>query len=218
MTATQTTEQQNLECLDQGIQYHNEKAALSKEMNAIARTCSRECNIEKKTIMKVKDYLHYRGRGWGDDCLSKSEESEKYPDRVSPTFRNLVEIIKNFYETGKEDNLAVYIEAAKSRGITISVDTSNFTLPNDDTKTKVATAINQMDPLQCIICEKNDYMNDVLAEQAEEACLSPKNKYKQIVQLAASKQAGRDVDDKVQNEFMKIELFTKGLGAVNDIQ
>jgi DNA-binding ferritin-like protein len=74
-----------------------------------------------------------------------------------------------------------------------------------------------MDPLQTVICEKNDYMTDVLAEQAEAANLSPKNKYKQIVKLASAKQNGRDVDDKVQNEYLKMELFQNGLEAVNDI-
>ena len=74
-----------------------------------------------------------------------------------------------------------------------------------------------MDPIQTDICQKNDYMTDVLAEQAETLNLSPKNKCKQIVKLAASKQAGRDVDDKVQNEYVKIELFQNGLEAVNDV-
>ena len=205
------------ECLDKGIQYHNEKAALWKDMNAIAKTCSRQTGIDRNTLMKVKDYLHYRGRGWGDDCLSKSEELEKYPDRVSPTFRHLVDIVTNSYATGKEDLLNVYLDAVKEKGITISIDVSKFTRPSNEAKQTVAEAINLMDPLQCDICEKNDYMNDVLAEEAEAANLSPKNKYKQIVKLAASKQAGRDVDDKVQDEYLKMELFQNGLEAVNDI-
>ena len=205
------------ECLDKGIQYHNEKAALWKDMNAIAKTCSRQTGIDRNTLMKVKDYLHYRGRGWGDDCLSKSEELEKYPDRVSPTFRHLVDIVTNSYATGKEDLLNVYLDAVKEKGITISIDVSKFTRPSNEAKQTVAEAINLMDPLQCDICEKNDYMNDVLAEEAESINLSPKNKYKQIVKLAASKQAGRDVDDKVQDEYLKMELFQNGLEAVNDI-
>ena len=205
------------ECLDKGIQYHNEKAALWKDMNAIAKTCSRQTGIDRNTLMKVKDYLQYRGRGWGDDCLSKSEESEKYPDRVSPTFRHLVDIVTNSYATGKEDLLNVYLDAVKEKGITISIDVSKFTRPSNEAKQTVAEAINLMDPLQCDICEKNDYMNDVLAEEAESINLSPKNKYKQIVKLAASKQAGRDVDDKVQDEYLKMELFQNGLEAVNDI-
>lgn len=210
-------EEMVLTCLDEGIQYHNEKSSLWKEMNAIAKECSRQTGIARKTLMKVKDYLHYRGRGWGDNCLEKSEESEKFPDRVSPTFRHLVDIITNSYATGKEDLLNVYLDAIKEKGITISIDVEKFTRPSEDSKKTVAVALNKMDPLQSIICEKNDYMTDVLAEQAEAANLSPKNKYKQIVKLAASKQAGKDVDDKVQDEYVKMEMFQNGLEAVNDI-
>ena len=205
------------ECLDQGIQYHNEKSALWKQMNSIAKECARQTSVDRNTLMKVKDYLHYRGRGWGEDCLSKSEESEKYPDRVSPTFRHLVEIITNSYAAGKEDLLNVYLDAIKEKGITITLDLSKFSRPSDDAKQTIAAAIDQMDPLQCDICEKNDYMNDVLAEQAEAVNLSPKNKYKQIVKLASAKQSGRDVDDKIQDEYVKIELFQNGLEAANNV-
>ena len=206
------------DCLDRGIEYHNEKSALWKEMNSIAKFCAQETGVSRNTLMRVKDYLHYRGRGWGDDCLSKSDESEKYPDRVSPTFRNLVDIVTNSYASGKEDLLNVYLEAVKEKGITINIDSSKFNSPDGESKEKIDTALRQMDPIQCDICEKNDYMTDVLAVEAETSNLSPKNKYKQIVKLAASKQAGRDVDDKVQDEFVKMEMFQNGLEAVNDIQ
>jgi len=211
-------EQVQTDCLDEGIEYHNEKASLWKEMNNIAKLCSRETRIDRNVIMKVKDYLHYRGRGWGDDCLTKSEESEKYPDRVSPTFRHLVDIVTNSFATGKEDLLDVYLEAVKAKGITITIDRSQFAKPSDDTKAKVADALSVMDPIQCQICEKNDYMNDVLAVDAENKNLAPKNKFKQIVRLAASKQAGRDVDDKVQDEYVHMGMLKNGLEAVNDIQ
>lgn len=212
------TQNSQLSCLDEGVEYHNEKAALWKEMNDIAKQCSHETRIEKNTIMKVKDYLHYRGRGWGEDCIEKAEEPEKYPDRVSPTFRHLVDIVTNSYATGKESLLKVYLDAIKERGITISIDASKFTSPSDDVKAMVATALSIMDPLQSQICEKNDYMNDVLAVAAEEANLSPKDKYKKIVKFAASKQAGKDIDDKVHDEFVKTELFTNGLEVVDGIQ
>ena len=215
MPEEQIQSQQQLNCLNEGVQYHNEKASLWKEMNDVAKQCSRDTRIEKNTIMKVKDYLHYRGRGWGEDCLEKAEEAEKYPDRVSPTFRHLVDIVTNSYATGKEDLLNVYLEAVKERGITISIDTSKFASPDRDVKDRVAVALSIMDPLQCQICEKNDYMTDVLAVNAEESNLSPKDKYKKIVKLAASKQAGRDVDDKVQDEYVKTEMFTNGLDVVN---
>ena len=60
-------------------------------------------------------------------------------------------------------------------------------------------------------------MNDVLSIDAENAALSPKNKYKQIIQLAAKKQDGKDVEDKIQDEYVKMELFTNGLETVNEM-
>jgi hypothetical protein len=74
-----------------------------------------------------------------------------------------------------------------------------------------------MDGFQKSICEKNDYMNDVLSVDAENAALSPKNKYKQIIQLAAKKQDGKDIEDKIQDEYVKMELFTNGLETVNEM-
>lgn len=216
-TDQQNNEQLKTDCINSGVEYHNEKSALWKEMNNIAKSCSKQTGIDRNTLMRVKDYLHYRGRGWGEDCLSKSEESEKYPDRVSPTFRHLIDIVTNAYATGKEDLLDVYLSAVKERGITISIDTSKFTQPSSDSKEIISEALKIMDPLQCDICEKNDYMNDVLAQDAENVNLSPKNKYKQLVKLAASKQLGRDVEDKVQDEYLKMELFHSGLEFVTDI-
>lgn len=216
-TDQQNNEQLKTDCINSGVEYHNEKSALWKEMNNIAKSCSKQTGIDRNTLMRVKDYLHYRGRGWGGDCLSKSEESEKYPDRVSPTFRHLIDIVTNAYATGKEDLLDVYLSAVKERGIIISIDTSKFTQLSSDSKAIISEALKIMDPIQCDICEKNDYMNDVLAQDAENVNLSPKNKYKQLVKLAASKQSGRDVEDKVQDEYLKMELFNSGLEFVTDI-
>lgn len=205
------------ECIEKGIECHNEKRYLAKEMSSIAKTCSEQTGIDKKAIMKVKDYLHYKGRGWGEDCLEKSEEKEKYPDRVSPTFRKLFEIFTYMYACGKQDELDEYIDALADRGIKIEVNESLFEQPDNDTKDIVAQAISGMDGFQKSICEKNDYMNDVLAPDAENASLSPKNKYKQIIQLAAKKQDGKDVEDKIQDEYVKMEMFTNGLETVNEM-
>ena len=61
-------------------------------------------------------------------------------------------------------------------------------------------------------------MNDVLAVEAEESNFSPKDKYKKLVKFAESKQAGKDIDDKIQDEYLNAELFTNGLDIVNGIE
>ncbi|MBR4590333.1 MAG: hypothetical protein IKO36_06730 [Bacteroidaceae bacterium] len=205
------------ECMDKGIECHTEKQYLAREMKSIAKTCSEQTGVDKNAILKVKDYLHYKGEGWGDDCLEKSEDKVKYADKVSPTFRKLYEIFTNMYACGKESELDDYIEALATRGIRITVDEAYFQQPDKETAEIIETAINGMDGFQCSICEKNDYMNDVLAVDAENAALSPKNKYKQIIQLAVKKQDGKDVDDKIQDEYLKMELFTNGLETINEM-
>lgn len=205
------------ECIEKGIECHNEKRYLAKEMNSIAKACSEESGVDKKTILAVKDYIHYKGRGWGDDCINKSEEKEKYPDRISPVFRKLIEIITNVYTAGQEELLSDYIEAAKIRGVHISIDEKYFVTPNKDEKEAISNAIKGLESFQNSICEKNDYLNDVLAVDAENANISPKNKFKQIIQLAVKKQDGKDIGDKIQDEYVKMELFTNGLEIVNEM-
>lgn len=206
------------ECIEQGIECHNEKKYLAKEMVSVAKACSEQTGVDKKAILKTKDYLHYKGNGWGEDCLDRSEEKVKYPDRVSPAFRRVFEIIDNCYATGQEDLLEDYLVAMKKRGITIKIDDNMFSSPNtQEDATAVANAIKAMDSFQCDICSKNDYINEVLATDAETANLSPRNKYSHIIQLAAKKQEGKDVDDRIQDEYVWMELLTNGLEKVTEL-
>ena len=200
-----------------GIDCHNEKKYYSKEMNTSAKLCSEETGIERRAIMMVKDYIHYKGRGWGDTCLTKSEEKDKYPDRVAPTFRRLLDIVSNCYALGKEDLLSEYINALEDAGIKLVIDESKFLHPDEETVETADRYLQAMETFQCSICEQNDYMTEVLAEQAEAVDLSPKNKYKQIIQLAAKKLEGKDINDKVHDEYEKAGLFINGLAKVSEM-
>lgn len=200
-----------------GINCHYDKKYNSKEMNTSAKLCSEETGIDKKSVMKVKDYIYYKGRGWGDTCLTKSEDKEKYPDRVAPTFRRLLEIVTNCYATGKEDLICDYVDELEKQGIKLIIDENMFSQPDNDTKETVDRYLQAMEVYQTNICEQNDYMTDVLAEQAEAIDLSPKNKYKQIIQLAAKKLEGKDINDKVNDEYEKTGLYINGLAKISEM-
>ena len=172
--------------------------------------------------MKMKDYIHYRGRGWGSDALDKPEKDEdtpkeKYPDRVSPAFRNLCQIIEIMYKCGKEGLLDVYLEAAKSRGVEIEINASKFERPDDGEKIVIASALEIMDPLQTKICENNDYINDTLAPAAENQNVTPKNKFKKIVNMQHRIENGKDLSDKIQNELLENIMYGDSLERLRDI-
>ena len=45
----------------------------------------------------------------------------------------------------------------------------------------------------------------------------PKGKFKQIIQLATNKLEGKDIADKVQDEYEKTGLFINGLSVVSQM-
>ena len=201
----------------QGINCHYDKKYNVKEMNTSAKLCSEETGVDKKSILKVKDYIHYKGRGWGETCLEKSEEKVKYPDKIAPTFRKILEIVSNCYATGKEDVLCDYIDALGKEGIKIVVDETMFVQPDSDMRETMDRYLNTMEFYQKNICEQNDYMTDVLAEQSEAVNLAPKGKYSQIIGLAVKKLEGKDINDKVHDEYEKTGLYINGLAKISEM-
>ena len=213
----QTPELTKDDVIAQGIDCHYDKKYNMKEMNTSAKLCSEETGIDRKALLKVKDYIHYKGRGWGDTCLTKSEDREKYPDKIAPVFRRLLEIVVNCYAAGKEDLLCDYVDELGKQGIKITVDETMFDSPADDTKETVDRYLDAMEFYQKNICERSEYMTDVLAEQAEAVDLVPKGKYGQIIGLAVKKLEGKDINDKVHDEYEKTGLYINGLAKVSEM-
>lgn len=210
------------EVLEKGIKTLEDTTLRRDMMKQTAKDTAEVTGVTVQELMKMKDYIHYRGRGWGSDALDKPEKDEdtpreKYPDRVSPTFRNVCQIIEVMYKCGKEDLLEVYLDAAKSRGVLIEVDTNKFERPDDGEKIVISSALEIMDPLQTRICENNDYMNDTLAPAAENQNVTPKNKFKKIVAMKQRIENGKDMSDKIQDELLENIMYGDSLERLRDL-
>ena len=198
--------------IEEGVKTHEQKVLYSDMMRTIVNdTIAVVPNLEKQQLTKVKDYIHYRGRGWGDDPLEKSEEKEKFPDRVSPTFKHMVEIIENMYACGKKELLDAYIAAARKHGIEISVDEAKMQEPNEAEKLVISSALESLDPLQTKICECNDYMVDVLAPAAENQNVTPKSKFKKIVLYTYRNQKGKSIAENVEDDILENIMYGDSL-------
>ena len=198
--------------IEEGVKQHENKVMYADMMKTIVSdTIAVVPSIERVQLNKMKDYIHYRGRGWGEDALDKSEDKEKFPDRVSPTFRHLVEIVETMYTCGKQDLLEAYIKAAKARGVNIEINTAKFNTPNEAEQIVINTALESLDPLQTKICECNDYMTDVLAPAAENQNVTPKSKYKKIVLYTFRNQRGKDIADNVQDDILENIMYGDSL-------
>ena len=199
--------------LEEGIKTLTEKREQASFMGQIAKDAAEQVSISKAQIMQLKDYVYYHGRGWGADAMDKSDEKEKFPDRVSPVFRKMFDIIKNMYEGGMEHMLDDYLSAMHLRGIDITIKAGNagFIRPSEEEKEIIDDAVKAMQKYQECICEKNDYMNDVLAPAADNQNVTPKSKFKKLVEFAWKKEDGKDIEDKIQDELFDNELYMRSL-------
>lgn len=188
------------EILQKGLDVTEQKKSASRTMNRIAKSTAKTVGLRKEQLIALKDYQHYHGRGWGDDAISKSSESVKFPDRVSPTFRKLVEIVKNLRDADMLDFLAPYLEACEKHGVKISIEID--TVERTD-KTKLQSIIDKLDDIQNTICDCNNEIVDSLAPQAVEEGFAPKGKFKDLVERAYALTNG---NKKLQLEKIDVQI------------
>ena len=208
--------------LEQGIKTLEDSILHREMMHQTAKDTAELSGVSKQDLIKMKDYLYYRGRGWGNDALDKykpeeGEAKEKYPDRVSPAFRNVCEIIEIMYKCGQEDKLDAYINAAKNRGVEINVNVSKFVRANEAEKIVISSALDIMLPLQTCLCNNNDYINDKLAPAAENQNVTPKSKFKKVISMKHRIEAGKDLSDKIQDELLENIMYGDSLERLRDI-
>lgn len=208
--------------VEEGIKTLQDTILRKEMLHSIAKDTAEITNVSKQDLIKMKDYLYYRGRGWGEDCLDKfkpeeGEAKEKYPDKVSPTFRNLCEIVNVMYSCGQEDKLETYINAAKKRGVEIIVHEDHFLKAGEAEKIAINSALETMIPLQTCLCNNNDYMNDKLAPAAENQNVTPKSKFKKVVNMQYRITAGKDLSDKIQDELLENIMYGDSLERLRDI-
>lgn len=220
------TEKPNMtttELMNTALVTHATKDAATKDMHETAADAVENIKselISKQTILRIKDYLYYRGRGWASETdpitrAGKDEEgeSEKFPDRVSPCFRRLVTIVDDLRKADMLDILDVYLNSLKEYGITISIDTEKPCLSAEKRKS-LKTVIDTLSQFQQIICNTADELKDELGVVAEDIKFSPRNKFKEIVSFAFRKNNGKDVDDKIHDRIFAAELYENGLTSV----
>ena len=206
------------ELVQTGVEITTQKRDLSKEMNELAKERARKIGLKKKQLINIKDYKHYYGAGWGADALDRDKEEKcPYPDRVSPTFRKLVEIVSTLRDADMVDFLTPYLEACAARGIKVAIEPERTEAQEKVNKALLDRTLEEMDALQCEICQLNDRIHDELAPQAEAQKYVHKSKFKSVVEHAY-KITVRDSDTDKEKIDEEIEKNTKYNTAIAEIR
>jgi len=210
MSQVQTTPS---ELLEEAYETLKEKKMASKHMNMIASDTAKMQKIEKPILVRVKDYYHYRGAGWeGKDPLSRVQD-EKFPDRVTPTMRKLLQIVDDLAAVGQLDMLDVYFDALKAKGIEITVSNKDVRVSDVD---ETWQAVENMSGFQSKICQLADEINFGCTQVAEDINFTPKQEFKGVLNLYAKKEEAKDVDDMYQDKVTGLQMTETAWNNVYD--
>jgi len=209
------------ELLDESYDVTKDKRKESAEMNSLAKATAKQHKtwISKKDLMKIKDIIHYKERGWVNGGPLEKDPDVDYPDKVSPIFIKLLESFMALNRVGKVDELNPYIDAMIPYGINISVnqDSLDTHAPKMNKEVEINDVMNtvkQMGRHQAKICELSDIISKEDAQQAEDANWIPKGEYKKVYDLyekirdaknSKNEDSAADkVDDKYQDQMLKM--------------
>lgn len=205
-----------LELLEVSYDTLKEKKTHQKHQNMMAADMAKMQKIEKPIMKRCSDYLHYRGMGWLDNNpIGEKDPEEKFPDRVSPTFRKLKQIIEDCYAVGNPSLLQVYIDAMQNIGIEIKVDPTRFPTRVSDAA-ETWTCVEGMSNIQKSICELADELNFTHTQLSEDINFTPKKNYKEALGLFEKKQDQKDCDDLYQDKVTDLEMFETALNNIYD--
>jgi len=155
-----------------------EKIDYYKDQSAKAEDIATEHHLSKSAIWKYKDYTYYKGMGWTETSVSKPDPDEKFKDRVSPTFRKLLDIVNTCKACGDLDILKEYLTDMEAAGVKIIIDDSNV---NNIDQESFQKGIKVMCDIQHDICETADVIADI-GPQAEKTGLCKANRFKGLAE------------------------------------
>lgn len=120
--------------------------------------------IDKSLVLRIKDYIHYRGMRWGASPLQllsakEDENNAPYSDRVSGPMIKFAKIITDCVAVGREDILEPYINALKDIGIKVDFSGCSRICEEEDCNI-IERLVNETNEIQCVICELADEMKE----------------------------------------------------------
>lgn len=190
-----------------------EKKETGYKMNSLAKEKAKIFEVGKDTLIRVKDYQHYRGNGWVDgDPLKKDPDIPcRFPDRVSPIFMKLVDLYNDLSKTGRLEDLEPYLKSLKEKGLTIV-----STLPVADRREDLDETVNELDGLQGKICSLANAIRDDIKPRAEEMKIVPKRDFDEVLELYHNKFKGKDTEDKANKMITNNSMTISAVSVVEN--
>lgn len=192
-----------------------DKKKFAKTMNTIIKDYSKKLEIDPKIIKSVKNYHHYKGVNWVDRNPLEKNKDIKEKDKIAPIFIKLKEVVDNLRDIGDTEFLNEYIDALDSCGIHISIDWDSSKEMDNELK----EILEVTSKLQTNVDTLSTELKETKSKEAEDLNFTPKSSFCNVLGILDKINDGKDVDDKIQNEFTSIVMLNNAytyLSKVNE--
>ena len=204
---------EQVELLDLVKDIHVEKQRYQDLNSELAISGEKELNIPKERFRRVKDYQHYKGLGWLDSPVGKLDPKVMFPDRITPVFYKLIEIVKDLSSVGMLYMLEDYISAANLEGVEIKIN-----IPQKEYNERFSYYVDQMDKNQGIICNLANQLRDEYKPKFRELNISPERDFNSVVRLYSDLSANKDIHDEATNILVDSNMIGNTVGELEMLQ
>lgn len=201
------------ELLSSSMYVLNEKKQAAKTMGQMLTDTANSYGINKKALSSARDIAFSKGKGWKNDNPLNLDKDADIKDKTSQLFIKLRDTVAVLQEIGQTEWLTPYISALEGYGIKITVEEKDV----DKTAAKeVAEAITSMNNFHQIKVDDEKLLKDKHAPKSDELNFTRPSDYGYVLGLYDKVMNKKNIDDEVQEKFLKMEMLQNAMGLVQD--
>jgi hypothetical protein len=203
------------ELLNCSMSFVSEKKQAVKTMNEMLKDTAKAYGVNKKALTAARDIAFTKGKGWKNNNPFDLDPDADIKDKTSQLFMKLKDTIQALNEIGKTDWLVPYLSALEGFGIQISFDKKDV----DETAAKeVEQSITSMNAYQQIKFDNDKLIKEKHAPKADDLNFTRPADYNYVLGLYDKVLEKKNIDDTVQEKFLRLEMLQNAIGLVQNEQ
>lgn len=203
------------ELLNCSMSIVSEKKQAVKTMNEMLRDTAQAYGVNKKALTSARDVAFTKGKGWKNDNPLDLDPDAEIKDKTSQLFMKLRDTIQSLNEVGRTDWLTPYISALEGSGIKLSIEKKDVDATAAE---EVEQAIKSMNAYQQIKYDNDKLIKEKHAPKSDDLNFTRPADYNYVLGLYDKVLEKKNIDDTVQEKFLRMEMLQNAIGLVQNEQ
>ncbi len=203
------------ELLEHSMSVVSEKKQAVKTMKEMINDTAKAYGVNKKALSAACDISFTKGKGWRNNNPFDLDPDADIKDKTSQLFMKFRDVVKSLRDIGRLDWLTPYISALEGEGIKLSIDGKDVDITAAN---EVAEAIKSMNAYQQIKFDDDKLLKEKHAPKSDELNFTKTSDYGYVLGLYDKVKSKKNIDDEVQEKFLRLEMLETAIGLVQNEQ